>query len=51
MFIAAVFVVMAAGRWVARRLAWTPPNWLWRVPPYAIGGLASFWVLQRVAAF
>ena len=23
----------------------------WRIPPYAIGGIASFWFLQRVAAF
>jgi hypothetical protein len=27
------------------------PAWLWRVPPYAIGGLASYWVFERVAAF
>jgi hydrogenase/urease accessory protein HupE len=51
LFIAAVFALMAAGRWTARRWTWTQPTWLWRVPPYGIGGVASFWVLQRVAAF
>jgi hypothetical protein len=42
---------MAAGRWIAHRLKSSQPSWLWRVPPYAIGGIASFWVVQRVAAF
>jgi hypothetical protein len=50
LFIAAVFAVIAVGHQVARLLAFTAPRWLWRVPPYAIGGLASFWVVQRVAA-
>lgn len=50
-FIAAVFAVIAIGRWSTRRFSWTQPTWLWRIPPYAIGGLASFWVVQRVAAF
>jgi len=50
-FIAVVLAVIAAGRWIARRLKSSPPSWLWRVPPYAIGGIASFWVVQRVAAF
>jgi hypothetical protein len=27
------------------------PQWLARVPPYAIGSVAMFWVIQRVAAF
>ena len=41
-----------AGRWLRAPLARaTRPSWLWRVPPYAIGGVASFWVLERVAAF
>jgi hydrogenase/urease accessory protein HupE len=50
-FIAAVLVVIGAGRRIGRSLSFTPPGWLWRIPPYAIGGLASFWVVQRVAAF
>jgi hydrogenase/urease accessory protein HupE len=51
LFIAAVFALIAAGYQVARLLALAAPGWLWRVPPYAIGGLASFWLVQRVAAF
>jgi hypothetical protein len=27
------------------------PRWWWRIPPYVIGGLANFWVFERVAAF
>ena len=50
-FIAAVLAVTSAGRRIARSLTFSPPPWLWRVPPYAIGGMASFWVVQRVAAF
>jgi len=38
-------------RSVARRMTIDPSSWWWRVPPYAIGGIASFWVVQRVAAF
>ena len=51
MFIAAVLALMAAGQGLARLFQFTPPSWLWRLPPYAIGGVASFWVIQRVAAF
>jgi hydrogenase/urease accessory protein HupE len=51
LFIAAVLTLLASGRWLARRRSSTLPGWLWRVPPYAIGGLASFWVLERVTAF
>lgn len=46
LFIAAVLTVVG----LARRLPLTPPAWSWRIPPYAIGGLASFWLLQRLAA-
>jgi hypothetical protein len=49
-FIGAVFLALAMGRALPlpRR---APPGWLWRVPAYAIGGLASFWLVERVAAF
>jgi len=50
-FIAAVLAVIGAGRRIGRSLSLSLPGWLWRVPPYAIGGMASFWVVQRVAAF
>jgi hydrogenase/urease accessory protein HupE len=34
-----------------RRIRFNFPGWAVRVPPYAIGSLAMFWVIQRVAAF
>jgi hydrogenase/urease accessory protein HupE len=51
LFIAAVFAVLAVGQWMARQLTLPRPSWLWRVPPYAIGGVASYWVIERVVAF
>jgi hydrogenase/urease accessory protein HupE len=50
-FVAAVLIAIGAGRWASRRLGRAAPAWLGRVPPYAIGGIASFWALQRIAAF
>jgi len=46
-FIASVFAVIA----LARRINVLRPAWAWAVPPYAIGGVAAFWVIQRIAAF
>jgi hydrogenase/urease accessory protein HupE len=52
MFIAAVLAVTSMGRWVVqRRILAFRPDWLSRIPPYAIGGIASYWVMERVAAF
>jgi hydrogenase/urease accessory protein HupE len=51
LFIAAIFAVIASARRVARDMRWPQPPWLWRIPPYAIGGIASYWVLERMAAF
>jgi hydrogenase/urease accessory protein HupE len=50
-FIAGVLAAIAVARRIGRRLKIDAPSWWWRVPPYAIGGVASFWVVQRVAAF
>jgi len=36
---------------LARRLRVPFPRWAELFPPYAIGSLAMFWVLQRIAAF
>ena len=49
LFILLVFVIIALGRRVSHWLALTTPEWLWRVPPYSIGGLASFWAVQRIS--
>ena len=50
-FIACVLAVIAAGRQVTRNAAPPPPAWAWRVAPYAIGGVSSFWLIQRLATF
>ena len=47
LFVAAVVAFVAAlGR---VRVMW--PKWAEAIPPYAIGGAAMFWVIQRIAAF
>ena len=51
LFIAAVLTVTAAARRITRRIRVPQLPWLWRVPPYAIGGIASYWVLERISAF
>ena len=50
-FIAIVLLLLAAGTRAAASMRLSSPAWLWRVPPYAIGGLASYWVFERVAGF
>jgi hydrogenase/urease accessory protein HupE len=47
LFIAGVLALVALARRV--RIAW--PRWVTSAPPYAIGSMAMFWVIQRVAAF
>ena len=52
MFIAVVLAVIAMGRWVVqRRILTFRSDWLSRIPPYAIGGIASYWVIDRVLVF
>jgi hypothetical protein len=46
-FITAAFVLMVAMRHLVVGL----PAWSWRVPPYAIGTTASYWLIARLAAF
>lgn len=47
LFVAAALATFA----LARRVPVVPPRWAALVPPYAIGGVATFWVIQRVATF
>jgi hypothetical protein len=42
----AVLSIAAARKWLD-----TLPVWSWRVPPYAIGSMASYWLIARLAAF
>jgi hydrogenase/urease accessory protein HupE len=51
LFVAAVLAVLAVGWRAGQRLRLSQPPWLWRIAPYAIGGLASFWLVERIAAF
>jgi hydrogenase/urease accessory protein HupE len=46
-FVGAVLTILAA----ARRALPPMPPWASRVPPYAIGSVAMFWTIQRVAMF
>lgn len=46
------FIAVVIGLLFAlRRLIAALPAWMHRLPPYAIGSLAMFWVIQRVASF
>ena len=42
----ALLIISALKRWVSQF-----PHWSWRIPPYAIGSCASFWLIARLAAF
>jgi hypothetical protein len=37
--------------WLGRRLVVSVPRWLQAAPAYAIGSLAAFWLIERVAGF
>ncbi|MEE9184348.1 MAG: HupE/UreJ family protein [Acidimicrobiia bacterium] len=47
MFIGTVLGLMAAFQRFSVRL----PAWAWRVPTYAIGSIAAYWLLTRTTAF
>jgi len=47
LFVGAVLVLYS----VARRIQPTPPEWAWRIPTYAIGGVAAYWMIDRVVGF
>lgn len=51
LFIALILVLFAVARQITKRISIPQPGWAWRVPPYAIGGIAAFWVIQRIASF
>jgi hypothetical protein len=36
---------------VAKRIQPAPPAWAWRVPTYAIGGMAAYWTIDRIVGF
>jgi hydrogenase/urease accessory protein HupE len=46
-FIAVALILIAAvGRWTMKL-----PTWSWRLPPYAIGSVATYWFIVRLSAF
>jgi hydrogenase/urease accessory protein HupE len=49
LFIGAVLAALAVSRRVLRPVM--VPEWSSLLPPYAIGSVAMFWVIQRIAAF
>jgi len=51
LFIAGVFAIFALARQIIQRVSMPQPAWAWAVPPYAIGSLAVFWVIERIATF
>ena len=51
LFIVAMFSVAALARRFLRGVHVPRPEWVWAVPPYAIGIVAAFWVIQRVVTF
>jgi hydrogenase/urease accessory protein HupE len=42
----ALFVIAAADQWTKKL-----PEWSWRLPPYAIGSVAAYWLIARIASF
>jgi hydrogenase/urease accessory protein HupE len=48
LFIAAALAIVFAAATFARRISYVPPAWAWRLPPYAIGAVASFWLIERL---
>ncbi len=51
LFIASVYAVVAVARRIASRVNFPQPVWTWRLLPYAIGSVAAFWLIQRLATF
>jgi len=51
LFIASVFAAVALFRRITRRINVPQPAWAWAVPPYAIGSLGAYWVIQRITTF
>ena len=51
LFIAAVLTFIWLARRLLQRVRLPEMPWLWRVAPYCIGGVASYWLFDRIAAF
>ncbi|MFM1987960.1 MAG: hypothetical protein RJA99_917 [Pseudomonadota bacterium] len=51
LFIGAVLAAIGAARSLVRHAGLRASRRLWRVPPYLIGSVASFWLIERIAAW
>lgn len=51
LFVALIVVSITFVRRLARRINARPPPWAGAVPAYAIGSIAAFWVIDRIASF
>jgi hypothetical protein len=51
LFIGAVLAGIGAASALARRARLRSPDRLWKLPPYLIGSIASFWLIERIAAW
>jgi hydrogenase/urease accessory protein HupE len=51
LFVAVVLAGLALAARLARRFAGFQQGWLSEVPAYAIGGIASYWVVERLASW
>jgi hypothetical protein len=51
LFIGSVLCAIAVAGRMARHAGVALPGWGWRIPPYAIGAVAAFWLVQRVLLF
>ena len=47
LFILALIIL----RWILVKLPITWPSWSWKLLPYALGSIASFWLIERVLGF
>ena len=51
LFIGTILSLISLWRWFARRQSIPQLSWAWRIAPYSIGGIAAFWMVQRIAGF
>jgi hydrogenase/urease accessory protein HupE len=51
LFVTAVLTAIFLFQRIALRINMPEYRWAWAGPPYAIGSLAIYWVIERVAAF
>jgi hydrogenase/urease accessory protein HupE len=51
LFVAAVCLVIHYARRFGQAFSLRPPQWSRQLAPYAIGAVAAFWVIERIAGF